>query len=63
MNLAKRVPAGAELVPGLVNGEPGVVVRHPYQLARGGMCIGTAVRTSVREIVRELKTGNQSLYY
>ena len=43
--------------------QSGVMVRHPYQLARGGMCIGTAVRTSVREIVRELKTGNQSLYY
>ncbi|MFN8040494.1 MAG: sigma-70 family RNA polymerase sigma factor [Acidimicrobiales bacterium] len=28
VNLAKRVPEGAELVPGLVNGEPGVVVRH-----------------------------------
>lgn len=28
VNLAKRVPDGADLVPGLVNGEPGVVVRH-----------------------------------
>jgi len=46
-----------------VRDQSGVMVRHPYQLARGGMCIGTAVRTSVREIVRELKTGNQSLYY
>ena len=46
-----------------VRDQSGVVVRHPYQLARGGMCIGTAVRASVPEIVRELKTGNQSLYY
>ena len=46
-----------------VRDQSGVVVRHPYQLARGGMCIGTAVRASVPEIVRELRTGNQSLYY
>ncbi len=28
VNLARRVPADADLVPGLVNGEPGVSVRH-----------------------------------
>ena len=44
-------------------GQTGVLVQHPYQLARGGMCIGTSIRLSVPEIVRELKTGNQSLYY
>ena len=44
-------------------GQNKVMVRHPYQLARGGMCSGTTVRHSVAEMVRELKTGNQTLYY
>ena len=44
-------------------GQSQVMVRHPYQLARGGMCNGTTVRTSVPEIVRALKTGDQALYY
>lgn len=46
-----------------VRDQGGVLVRHPYQLARGGMCMGATVRTSVSEIVRELRTGNKTLYY
>ncbi|MBN9406218.1 MAG: hypothetical protein J0I00_12460 [Burkholderiales bacterium] len=44
-------------------GQSNVVVRHPLQLARGGMCNGTTVPQSVTEIVRALKTGNEVLYY
>ena len=44
-------------------GQNTVMVRHPYQLARGGLCNGTTVRHSVAEIVRALKTGDQVLYY
>ena len=44
-------------------GQSNVMVRHPYQLARGGMCNGTTARSSVAEIVRALKTGDQVLYY
>ena len=43
--------------------QSGVLVQHPFQLARGGMCMGATVRTSVPEIVRELRTGNKTLYY
>jgi len=46
-----------------MRGQTSVMVRHPFQLARGGLCLGTTVRGSVAEMVRELKTGNQSLYY
>lgn len=44
-------------------GQSSVMVQHPQKLARGGMCVGKSVRESVRDMVRELKTGNQSLYY
>ena len=43
--------------------QSGVLVQHPFQLARGGMCMGATVRTAVPEIVRELRTGNKALYY
>lgn len=46
-----------------MRGQTNTLTRYPHDLARDGMCIGTAVRPSVREIVRELKTGNRSLYY
>ena len=39
------------------------MVQHPYRLARDGMCIGTGVRQTVADMVRELKSGNRSLYY
>lgn len=45
-----------------MRGQAGVQVRHPFQLARDGLCLGTAVRLNVSEMVRELKTGNDSLY-
>ena len=46
-----------------MRGQDGVVVSHPYRLAREGMCVGTGVRRTVDEMVRELRSGNQSLYY
>lgn len=46
-----------------MRGQTSAIVRHPFQLARGGLCLGTVVRDSVAEMVRELRTGNQSLYY
>ena len=51
VNLAKRVPAGADLVPGLVNGEPGLVVRHEgrirFVLAIGVTADGVVDHVSV----------------
>lgn len=46
-----------------MRGQSNVMVQHPLQLARGGLCVGTSVRASVPEMVRELKSGNRSLYY
>ena len=46
-----------------MRGAGGVQVVHPYQLARNGLCIGTAMRLNAAEMLRELKTGNRSLYY
>ena len=45
-----------------MRGQSGVVVQHPYRLARDGICIGPGVRQTVRDMVRELKSGSQSLY-
>lgn len=45
-----------------MRGQGGVQVRHPFQLARDGLCIGTGMRLEVDEMVRELKTGNSTLY-
>lgn len=45
-----------------MTGEGGIMVRHPYQLARNGLCVGTTPRSSVREMVRELRSNNASLY-
>lgn len=45
-----------------MRGQSGVQVHHPFQLARDGLCIGTAVRQDVGEMVRELMSGNSSLY-
>lgn len=44
-------------------GQSNVMVLHPYRLARGGMCMGTGVPQTVTDMVRELKSGNQSIYY
>ncbi len=41
----------------------GVRVLHPFQLARDGLCVGASMRSSAQEMVRELRTGNRSLYY
>ncbi|MFT3778102.1 MAG: CNP1-like family protein [Ottowia sp.] len=46
-----------------MRGQSGVVVSHPYRLARDGICIGTGVRQTVDDMVRELRSGNRSLYY
>ncbi|MDO5692230.1 MAG: CNP1-like family protein [Pseudomonadota bacterium] len=46
-----------------MRGQSSVMVQHPYRLAREGMCLGTSVRPNVPEMVRELKSGNRSLYY
>ena len=40
----------------------GVVVRYPYELARGGMCVGTSLPQTAADVVRELRSGNRSLY-
>ena len=45
-----------------MRGQSGVVVQHPFRLARDGICIGPGVRQTVRDMVRELKSSNQSLY-
>ena len=44
-------------------GQSSVMVQHPGRLARGGLCLGTGMRSSVTDAVRELRSGNQSLYY
>lgn len=43
-------------------GQGGVQLRHPLQLARGGLCQGPALRATVADVVRELRSGNQALY-
>ena len=45
-----------------MRGQSSVVVSHPLQLARGGMCNGSTLRQTPNDMVRELLTGNQSLY-
>ena len=45
-----------------MTGEGGIMVQHPYQLARNGLCVGTTLRSSVREMIQELRTSNASLY-
>ena len=46
-----------------MRGQSSVIVQHPYWLARNGICIGSSVRPAVAEMVRELKSGNATLYY
>ena len=43
-------------------GQSGIVVAYPARLARGGMCVGVATPQTVENIVRDLRSGNQSLY-
>lgn len=45
-----------------MRGQHQVMVRYPFQLARNGICDGTTVRSSVREIVHLLETNNEDLY-
>lgn len=64
-----RQVQGGEWAPGgdtnwkPMMGQSNIMVRHPLQLARGGMCVGTAMPSSVREIVRALQTGSRNLYH
>ena len=46
-----------------MRGQSGVVVAYPLRLAREGICVGNGVRQTVDDMVRELRSGNQSLYY
>ena len=55
-------PSGEDDWKGM-RGQTSVMVQHPFRLARDGICIGTGVRQTVADIVRELKSGNHSLYY
>ena len=64
-----RQVQGGEWIPArnsswkAMRGTGGVQVPYPYQLARNGLCLGPAIRTDTAEILRELKSGNRSLYY
>lgn len=40
----------------------GATTRYRWDLARGGMCDGPAVRRSAAQIIRDLRSGNESLY-
>lgn len=40
----------------------GATTRYRWDLARDGVCVGTAIRSSADQIVRELRSGNESLY-
>ena len=46
-----------------MRGQTSIMVQHPFRLARDGICIGTGVRQTVADMVRELKSGNKTLYY
>ncbi|QTD46120.1 CNP1-like family protein [Ottowia testudinis] len=46
-----------------MRGQTSIMVQHPFQLARSGLCLGTGVRQTAADMVRELRSGNQSLYY
>lgn len=64
---ARQVQGGAWQASGdddwkPMRGQSQVMVRHPLQLARGGLCDGPAVRATVADMVRELKSGNEALY-
>ena len=43
-------------------GQSRVVVSHPSRLARDGMCVGPAVAPNVDSVVRNLRSGNRSIY-
>jgi len=42
--------------------QSGVVTAYPALLARDGMCVGPSVPQSVDAMVRDLRTGNRSMY-
>lgn len=46
-----------------MRGQSNVMVQHPDRLARGGLCMGTGTPQSAIDAVRELRSGNRSLYY
>lgn len=46
-----------------MQGQTSIMVRHPLQLARSGMCMGSTLRQTAKDTVRELQSGNRSLYY
>ena len=46
-----------------MQGQSSVMVQYPLQLARSGMCMGTTLQQTPKDVVRALQTNNQSLYY
>jgi hypothetical protein len=44
-------------------GQTGIVTSYPARLARDGLCMGRTLRQTAAEMVRELRTGNRSMYY
>jgi hypothetical protein len=45
-----------------MQGQGGFSATYPYELARNGLCVGSSMRSTVDAMVRELRTGNSSLY-
>ena len=45
-----------------MQGQGGFSATYPYELARDGLCVGPSMRSTVDAMVRELRTGNSSLY-
>lgn len=45
-----------------MQGQGGFSATYPYELARNGMCVGSTMRPTVGAMVRELRSGNSSLY-
>lgn len=45
-----------------MSGQGGIQARYPYQLAKNGMCMGRTTPDSVPAIIRDLKSGRDSLY-
>ena len=44
-------------------GQNSVMVQYPLQLARSGLCVGSTMGQSEKDVIRELQTDNRSLYY
>lgn len=46
-----------------MRGQNSVMVQYPLQLARSGMCVGTTLQATPKDVVRALLTDNRALYY